>query len=399
MAKPYFLIVAVTVVGLGLGLGAGFVFLPGMRRAPVTLPTFASLASIPAGACSPNLECTAPALPPIQTSGSVPSDLLASAFATKENWTVAPGTREILVPHHLVAARQMASLYAATPKPSIVYLVTPDHFSQGKTAFTTTERSFATASSTVDGSADAVRTLLTAVPSLSLDDAPFVKELGVYNELPFIAYQWPSVKVVPIIVRIDATQEERISLAQALEARLQADPHALLVVTVDFSHYLPAEVADFHDVLALDVVKSLSDLEADKVELDSPGALAVGLKVARDMGLGDVTVQDHTNSLRLLNATVSQESTSHIFASFSPGPIQAEHVSTLLFTGDMMFDREVATRSQKAGSLAYPFQNIQGQEDRFFKGQDLVVANLEGPVTAVRRPPVKSLDFAFSPLI
>lgn len=335
---------------------------------------------------------------PIRAS-TLSKEMFEAAFAARSSWTVKPGTRILLVPHHLVAAREIASLIAGTPEPSTVYLIAPDHFSQGKTVFTTTDASFETAFGTVPSDPTAVASLANAMKSVSNDPKPFMKEHGVYNEMPFIATAWPSARVVPIIVRLDASQDDRLALAHELTQRLSDDPNALLVASIDFSHYLPAEIADFHDALAQDVITSLADLEADRVELDSPGALAVTLKVARDLGLGDVTIQAHTNSLRLMHAEIAQESTSHFLASFATGTIRPQEKMTLLFLGDMMFDRTVAERMRQSASEDYPFQKILGAEDRFFRGQDLIVGNLEGPVTSVRRAPAKTIDFAFDPKI
>jgi hypothetical protein len=147
------------------------------------------------------------------------------------------------------------------------------------------------------------------------------------------------------------------------------------------------------------VLMSLSDQDVDRVELDSPGALGIALKVARMLELGDVTIHAHTNSLRLLRAVIAQDSTSHFVASFAPGIVRQSARSTLLFIGDMMLDRTVKTRMISAKDPLYPFLRIRDEENRFFHGQDVVVGNLEGPVTATRRPPEKSIDFAFDPSV
>lgn len=69
---------------------------------------------------------------------------------------------------------------------------------------------------------------------------------------------------------------------------------------------------------------------------------------------------------------------------------------TLLFVGDIMLDRQVAERSQKAKNLAYPFQKL---PERWFEQVDYAIANLEGPVTDKRRPPEKTIDFQFDPAV
>ncbi len=78
-------------------------------------------------------------------------------------------------------------------------------------------------------------------------------------------------------------------------------------------------------------------------------------------------------------------------------PVSIPPPLSLFFTGDMMFDRKVALRS--ATSTAYPFEKLGDTPNNFIKNADLFIANLEGPVTPLRRAPVKSIDFAFDPKI
>ena len=66
----------------------------------------------------------------------------------------------------------------------------------------------------------------------------------------------------------------------------------------------------------------------------------------------------------------------------------------LLFVGDLMLDRNVAARSRAAGDLSYPFRHLPTD---WISSFDYAVANLEGPITALRRPPEKSIDFQFDP--
>ncbi len=388
------LIASIAIIGLFAGAGAGVFALGSATNVPSAL----------VGVCQAGGLCTSFDLPEEPPTGAdipdtiVSQDLIDQAFAAKEDRSVTPGTRMILLPHHLVAAREIASLVSATPEPSVVYLISPDHFAQGHTVFTTTDRGFSLPDGRrVPNVPSQVATLLNDVPKLSNDAKPFATEHGVLGLLPFMHRVWPNAKVVPVIIRTDASDEDRASLAGALAERLVADPHALLVSSLDFSHYLPAGVADLHDLLSEDVVSSLSDLEADRAEVGFPSVLGVTLKIARLLDLGDVTIQAHTNSLRLLNAQVTYEGTSHVLASFAPGPIQKEQTFTALFTGDLMFDRTVRDRAK--GDYAALFDAIKGQEGRFFEGQDIVVGNLEGPVTTVRHAPVKSIDFAFDPAV
>ena len=76
-------------------------------------------------------------------------------------------------------------------------------------------------------------------------------------------------------------------------------------------------------------------------------------------------------------------------------PSASAGTTTILFVGDMMFDRTVATRSRK--DLAYPFSMV--KNDPRFLNVDYRVGNLEGPLTAKRRPPEKEIDFVFDPAL
>lgn len=68
----------------------------------------------------------------------------------------------------------------------------------------------------------------------------------------------------------------------------------------------------------------------------------------------------------------------------------------ILFVGDMMFDRHVAEKTRAAGDSSYAFRRL---PDGWFEKFDYAVANLEGPATGKRRPPEKSIDFAFDPSV
>lgn len=314
----------------------------------------------------------------------VSSAMLESAVGSQYDWQVAPGTRVIMVPHHLVASREIASLISATPEPKRVYLVVPDHFGACR------YKICSPMDLTVQGQ-----------EPWPQNQTDYKNELALSALAPFINRIWgEEVEIVPIMLWPGVSEEVTRPLSDALVTRLKQEPESLLMGSIDASHYLPAEVADLHDRLTVDVVRSLADKEADKTEIDAPSVLRTVLRVARDLDLGRVTIHAQTNSLRLMQAETSQDSTSHILASFAPGANNDQQNVTLLLVGDMMFDRNVAGRSSRAGNLEYPLARIRGVEDRFFKGQDLVIGNLEGPVTTKRGSPDKGeVDFMFDPKI
>jgi AmmeMemoRadiSam system protein B len=269
-------------------------------------------------------------------------DLLESAFRTKMDWSVPQNTRVILIPHHIVAAREIASLVSATPKPSRVILVVPDHFASCGPRICSVD---------------------VAHPKTDADAAMIQKEHAVSGLLPYLRHAWGNdVPIAAVLVRPDLPDIQTDGFASTTARFLEDDPGALLVVSIDASHYLPAEVADFHDVMTQSVIESLAIDDVTRTEIDAPSVLRIGLKAARALGLGHVTVHGHTNALRLLKASLSFESTSHLFASFAPGEIAPRSVTTALVFGD-------ATAATGA-TMTARLKTLRGAEGRLFYGQD-----------------------------
>lgn len=77
----------------------------------------------------------------------------------------------------------------------------------------------------------------------------------------------------------------------------------------------------------------------------------------------------------------------------------AGQTTTILFVGDMMFDRTVATSSKAGGGFDYPFKRIGNLKNGVMGDYDLVIGNLEGPVNKTKHASTKSIVFSFKPEI
>ncbi len=60
-----------------------------------------------------------------------------------------------------------------------------------------------------------------------------------------------------------------------------------------------------------------------------------------------------------------------------PTPIPTPQCTTLLFGGDMMFDRHIREKAQVKGNYNFIFEDL----TQMLSGADVIIANLEGPVT------------------
>ena len=92
--------------------------------------------------------------------------------------------------------------------------------------------------------------------------------------------------------------------------------------------------------------------------------------------------------------------TARLPAAVTIDPVSEPVIRTanFLFTGDIMLDRNVGNVITDKG-FGFLLDTLAGDENRFFRGVDLVSANLEGVVTnnGAHYPPEAGIDFAFSP--
>ena len=245
---------------------------------------------------------------------------LPSALATKKPYDIPSGTRLAIIPHHLVAMREIVSLLSSwpEPKPKRLFLIAPDHFSQGKTSFTSLKEDFIYLDKRVPNDAPSVETLSKQVPAIALEPRILEREHGISALIPLIDQTMPGTKIVPITIRIDSKDHELRSLIDFLQKEL-ADKDTAVIASIDMSHYLPEEFADLHDARTIDMIQMLDAEQSKSLEIDSPGSMFVILDLARRLGLGDVRIQAHTNSLRILQALTEDVGTSHVLATFSTG--------------------------------------------------------------------------------
>ncbi len=261
-------------------------------------------------------------VPTVSALTEIPTSLVSTSFATRSSYDVATGTRILLVPHHLVAGREIASLLSSSPTPTRVVLLSPDHFSRGKRAISLTAQAFSWQGTRIPTDPPLQQALERALGEhAQQDDAVFTREHGVRSLLPFLATAWPEARVVPLTVRNDASSQALLALVKAIQAHA-TDEKTLVIVTIDFSHDLPKYVADLHDLLAEDALRATDTRSADKAEIDSRPLFWVLNALTAVPGqppLGDVRIHAHTNALSLMKAETTELGTSHFLASFGPG--------------------------------------------------------------------------------
>lgn len=222
-----------------------------------------------------------------------------------------------VVPHHLLAHQMIAEVFSKIQDapPNLLILVGPNHKNIGSRILVSS-LGWQTPFGTVEVDKEAVDYLL-ATHMVKQDDYAFSAEHSMGNLMPFVKYYLPNTKVVPIICHHDVSKKEAEQLAEHLSPLLKKG--AVIVASVDFSHYLASQEAVQMDS---ETLKAIREKDWDRIfamdndHLDSPSALGILFFAMENMGITDFTVLDNTNSGILLGNDMI-ETTSYISMLFS----------------------------------------------------------------------------------
>lgn len=302
-----------------------------------------------------------------------------------------------IIPHHLLVKDKIAAYFLGLKKNDYdtIILIGPNHFEAGPKNILVSKARWETPYGDLLPHVRIVEEL-EKMKDIEIYEDAFAAEHSISGLVPFIKFTYPDAHIVPIILKSKTTKAEAENLADILSAELN-EGKTLVLASVDFSHYLPAAVADFHDSLTNSVIKSFDYDRIYNLEIDSPASIYTLLKYLENTDAKNGELIFSTNSSRLIGSE-DEPGTSHGFYYFYYGETEAAKKISLLFFGDMMLDRNVGGHIKKKG-LDYIFEKLKGEENRFFRGVDLISANLEGAVTngGAHYPPVIENDFAFAP--
>ncbi len=210
--------------------------------------------------------------------------------------------------------------------------------------------------------------------NISVNNELLKSDHSMFNPLSDLKSYFPQATIYPILLGQKVSFSSLETLISSLKSTCGYD--CLLVASVDFSHYLPATLADAHDYFTL---KNLSSFDFDllsQIEVDSPQSLYILEKYSYQKKATKFTIYAHTNSA-YITGSPEVESTSHVFAFYSPGPIKKITSYTTVSTPKNY------SRAQN--------QNTFG--DRFFYGVDkfvldsstnFVVATINTPTQTIK---------------
>ena len=304
-----------------------------------------------------------------------------------------------VVPHHLLAKEIIDKFYkhiSLKENPETIILLSPDHFRSG---FIKEGGSFITLEIEAKKFKELkVNTMLlrklAGENKMVFNNSFITFEYGVMVQLPYIRQYFPDTKILPILIPFNTTKEQFKHLIEVIH--FHAPFNAVIISSVDFSHYLPREVAEFHDVKSINTLITNNENDFEDLEVDCWQCLYGARLFAQLRNKEFPEIIAHKNSADYSHANRQEETTSYFSFIFKEGNYQEREESkgkTILFVGDIMLDRGVENLMKKNSSF-YPFQKI----TQFLKGVDIVFGNLEGPIVKVpKKISGKDLKFAFSP--
>jgi poly-gamma-glutamate synthesis protein (capsule biosynthesis protein) len=300
----------------------------------------------------------------------------------------------IVVPHHNLVANERSELFNTITdriQNRKIILLSTNHYDSGVSNMQTRRTDFTTANGTIQIDDELVN--IAVQNGVSEELVTFETEHGVKTLLPDIATYASGATVLPLIIKEDTPKEDITNLITKLHSSC---PDCLVVASVDFSHYQPYLLSELHDDLTRRAMQALDkNLIENKSEIGEPQVLSAAIQWAELSDTNTFVEQNHTNASEIENNYYA-EGTTHFFGWYEEGnKSNSKSEVTYTFVGDVMFDRNIRERYHPKYYDAFSKLG-----NRVLWGTDIVMANLEGPITTAEKV-TKDADipvFTFSPL-
>jgi AmmeMemoRadiSam system protein B len=239
------------------------------------------------------------------------------AFVVPKNLT----PTSIMIPHHDIAIGNQNSFYKALSplvKPSVVVIISPDHFERGKNIITMPQN---TVFSSPEGDHVLDKEIIKKISEdkelssyVSLQDDLWFEEHGIFSHTPFIKHYFPDARVVPVVLKMlskDDEFEKYKALGKVLAKILPED--SLVIASVDCSHYQIPSVTAFHDYVIVDTLMRMENPRY--AEIDSPESITALLSYNKALGAVNPVLLHQSSTYDFIPQEFV-ESTSHLYISF-----------------------------------------------------------------------------------
>lgn len=231
-----------------------------------------------------------------------------------------------IVPHHLVASDLIHQTLARVaryaqkhdaPVKRIV-LLAPNHFERGAGNVLTTRASWKTREGIVQSDEKLIDQLIVA--GLAQDDFHTLElEHGVFNEMPFIKMLFPDARVTSLSIRGELSSVDRARLAEFLHKQL--GPQDLVIISVDFTHYVSESIMKLHDVGSLSALIALNPNAANGMDVDTPASIEVGMHYTLMRDAKKFVLTRRTSSVEYLKRNEPPDTTSYVSGAYVVGQL------------------------------------------------------------------------------
>jgi len=261
------------------------------------------------------------------------SDAMWERYLSEEgSYKIPDGVFGAVLPHHLITALELTRFYRGLSEvvdPRVIVILSPNHYEAGEANVQTCNCSY----KTFDGadlrtSSDDLGRLLGSslvAGTVAMENENFKIEHGIYAHANFIKRFFPEAEILPLIIKKETPREELDRLVGFFEAEFgggaggSGGEDVFFVASVDFAHYMTKEVSDGYDEVSLAAIRDFDYETFSEIELDSPGSIYVLSKLAKRNGAGQVDLIAHTNSQDYFYYKDLDETTSHLYITFSKG--------------------------------------------------------------------------------
>lgn len=317
-----------------------------------------------------------------------------------------------IIPHHLLAAPLIAGFFEGMSKQKVttVILLSPNHYGTGQGNAATSMGRWTTVFGDLETDSAKVSRLMDD-EAVTVDEDIFNNEHGIYSIAPFIKKTFPEAKMVPVVLKNGIARQELDDLVRAINDI--ADGQTIIIVSADFSHYLPSVQADARDRTSIGAITSFDTdrvLGLDSTQnVDSPESVYVLQKAMQLKGADKPILLSNTNSAKLTNQPGLQSTTSYatmyfvnqtkemtrdsIFNYHDPVAASVRNNNTgevtIIATGDIIPARSVNAKVTGLNNFDFPYDKTR----EFLKSGDAVFVNLESPLIPDCRTTITGMIF------
>jgi len=297
----------------------------------------------------------------------------------------------VILPHHMIVAQELAKFYSGLGKvtqPTTVYVIGPNHYESGTANIQTCLSCLY--KTTLAGLPDDLTVNTEMVSKLAqaeiatIANQSFEIEHAMFAHAPYIKRNFPNAQIVPIILQWATSVEEISKLSDWLSDNVSNDD--LVIASVDFSHYISREAADFHDLSSFATIINFDFANIFDLEIDSRASIYTLLAFLKQRGYAKAERFAHTNLQDFMKVR-QDRTTSHQFFGFFEGQAEPIKGVSILSFGNMPADDKLGlidnwdwdrTYDQAGDTSVLKYlKDIKGEEDRFLTGSDFNVFDLE----------------------